>query len=239
MTNNPAPELSPQLAPAIASAILAGAPLPTFDATMTLDEAYGVQHDVLGLCAPEGLAGIKAGMTSKASQSFFGIDKFLLGGICPKTVQATGWAVPFRAGRLIECEVALRVDGEGRPIACAPALELVSLNFSRETDMNATNLLAANLGAEFIVLDGFQPWKEEFDDLAVSLTHNGASVNAGQVQEALGGPSFSAGLICSEASAQGYNLTPDWILMTGACGQVIPAAKGRYEAHFGTKNEEG
>ena len=234
MTNNPAPELSLQLAPAIASAILAGAPLPTFDATMTLDEAYDVQHDVLGLCAPEGLAGIKAGMTSPASQSFFGIDKFLLGGICPKTVQATGWAVPFRAGRLIECEVALRVDGEGRPIACAPALELVSLNFSRETDMNATNLLAANLGAEFIVLDEFQPWKEEFDDLAISLTHNGASVNSGQVQDALGGPSFSAGLICSEASARGYNLTPDWILMTGACGQVVPAAEGRYEAHFGT-----
>ena len=80
MTNNSAPELSSELAPAIASAILTGAPLPTFDVTMTLDDAYGVQHDVLGLCAPEGLAGIKAGMTTPASQSFFGIDKFLPGG---------------------------------------------------------------------------------------------------------------------------------------------------------------
>ena len=234
MTNNLAPELSPQLAPAIASAILAGAPLPTFDATMTLDGAYGVQQEVLNLCAPEGLAGIKAGMTSSASQSFFGIDKFLLGGICPNTVQAPGWAVPFREGRLIECEVALRVDGEGRPIACAPALELVSLNFSRESDMNAPNLLAANLGAEFIVLGEFQPWKVEFDDLAILLTHNGASVNSGQAQDALGGPSFSAGPICSEASARGYTLTPDLILMTGACGRVVLAAEGRYEAHFGT-----
>ena len=119
MTNNPAPQLSPQLAPAISSAILAGAPLPPFEATMTLDEAYGVQHDVLGLRAPEGLAG------------------------------------PFREDRLIECEVALRVDGEGRPIACVPALELVSLNSSRETDMNAINLLAVNSGAEFIALGEF------------------------------------------------------------------------------------
>ena len=157
MTNNSLPEPSPELAPAIASAILAGAPLPTFDATITLDEAYGVQHDVLGLCAPEGLAGIKAGMTTPASQSFFGIDNFLLGGICPKTEQASDWAVPFREGRLIECEVALRLDGEGRPVAGAPALELVSLNFARETDMNAIKLLAANLGAEFIVLGEFQP----------------------------------------------------------------------------------
>ena len=86
MTNNSTPELSPELA----SAILTGAPLPTFDVTMTLDEAYGVQHDVLGLCAPAGLAGIKAGRTTPASQSFFGIDNFLLGGICPKTVQASG-----------------------------------------------------------------------------------------------------------------------------------------------------
>ena len=100
--------------------------------------------------------------------------------------------------------------------------------------MNATNLLAANLGAEFIVLGEFQPWKEEFDDLAISLTHNGASVNSGQVQDALGGPSLSAALICSEASARGYTLTPDLILMTGACGQAVPAPDGRFEAHFGT-----
>ncbi|MEC8565613.1 MAG: hypothetical protein VXY46_03120 [Pseudomonadota bacterium] len=233
MTNNSVPELSPQLAPAIASAIVAGVPLPTFDVTMTLDEAYGVQHDVLGLCAPEGLAGIKAGMTSPASQSFFGIDNFLLGGICPKTVQASGWAVPFREGRLIECEVALRLDGEGRPVACAPALELVSLNFARETDMNAINLLAANLGAEFIVLGEFQPWKKEFDDLAISLSHNGIPVNSGAANDALGGPSLSAGLICSEARARGYELRPEMILMTGACGQVVPAKKGKYKAGFG------
>ena len=225
--------MTKNLAPAIASAILAGVPLPTFDVTMTVDEAYGVQHDVLGLCAPEGLAGIKAGMTTPASQSFFGIDKFLLGGICPKTVQASGWAVPFRAGRLIECEVALRVDRGGRPIACAPALELVSLNFARETDMNATNLLATNLGAEFILLGDFQPWKKEFDDSAISLSHNGTQVNFAEVQDALGGPSLSAELICLEARARGYNLTPDLIFMTGACGQVVPAEKGKYEADFG------
>jgi 2-keto-4-pentenoate hydratase len=233
MTNNPAPGLSPELAPAIASAILVGGPLPAFDATMTLDEAYGVQHDVLGLCAPEGLAGIKAGMTTPASRSFFGIDKFLLGGICPKTVQASGWAVPFRAGRLIECEVALRVDGEGRPIALAPALELVSLSFARETDMNATNLLAANLGAEFIVLGEFQPWTKEFDELAISLLHNGRSVNSGTAKDSLGGPSLSAQLIYSEARFRGYYLTPGLILMTGACGQVVSAKRGRYEASFG------
>ena len=226
-------ENAPTIASAIAAAIVAGEALPPFDVTMTLDEAYGVQHDVLGLCAPEGLGGIKAGMTTPGSQSFFGIDKFLLGGICPKMVQASGWAVPFRAGRLIECEVALRVDGEGRPIACAPALELVSLNFARDTDMNATNLLAANLGAEFIVLGEFKPWKVEFDDLAISLSHNGAAVNSGEAQEALGGPSSAAGLIWSEARARSYNLTPDLILMTGACGQVVRAEKGQYEASFG------
>jgi len=229
MTINPAPEL----AHAITSAILAGVPFPEFNATMTLDEAYRVQRDVLGLCAPEGLAGIKAGMTTPASQSFFGIDKFLLGGICQKTVHASSWAVPFRAGRLIECEVALRVDLEGRPIACAPALELVSLNFERETDMNATNLLAANLGAEFIVLGEFQPWTKEFDELAISLLHNGSPVNSGAAKDALGGPSLSAQAICSEARFRGYDLTPDLILMTGACGQVVSAKRGRYEASFG------
>ena len=98
--------------------------------------------------------------------------------------------------------------------------------------MNATNLLAANLGAEFIVLGEFQPWKKEFDDLAISLSHNGMPVNSGAAKDALGGPSLSAGLICSEARARGYDLTPDLILMTGACGEVVPAEKGKYEAGF-------
>jgi len=110
---------------------------------------------------------------------------------------------------------------------------LVSLNFARETDMNATNLLAANLGAEFIVLGEFQPWRDEFDDLAISLLHNGNLVNSGAVNDALGGPSLSAELICSEARARGYDMTPNLILMTGACGQVVPAEKGKYEACFG------
>ena len=226
-------ELSSEIALEISSAILAGTPLPEFKGTLTFNEAYSVQQNVLGLCAPEGLAGIKAGMTTSASQSFFGLDNFLLGGICPKTVQASGWAVPYRAGRLIECEVALRMDLEGRPIACAPALELVSLNFARESDMNATNLLAANLGAEFIVLGEFQPWKEEFDTVSISLSRNGASVNSAEAQDALGGPSLSAGLMCFEASARGYDLTPDLIWMTGACGQIVPGERGKYEACFG------
>ena len=73
----------------------------------------------------------------------------------------------------------------------------------------------------------------EFDDLVISLSHNGAAVNSGEVQDALGGPSSSAGLIWSEARARGYNLTPGLILMTGACGQVVPAEKGKYEVDFG------
>ena len=100
--------------------------------------------------------------------------------------------------------------------------------------MNATNLLAANLGTGFIVLGEFPPWKVELDNLAITLTYNGESVICGQVQDALGGSSFSARSICSEASARGYDLTPDLILITGACGEVVRKAEGRYEAHFGT-----
>ena len=53
----------------------------------------------------------------------------------------------------------------------------MSLNFARDTDINATNLLAANLGAEFILLGEFN-LEKEFDDLAISLSHNGMPVNS-------------------------------------------------------------
>jgi 2-keto-4-pentenoate hydratase len=65
------------------------------------------------------------------------------------------------------------------------------------------------------------------------LSQNGASVNSAEAQDALGGPSLSAGLMCSEASARGYDLTPDLIWMTGACGQIVPGERGKYEACFG------
>ena len=55
-----------------------------------------------------------------------------------------------------------------------------------------------------------------------SLSKNGASVNSAEAQDALGGPPLSAGLICLEASDQGYDLTADLILLAGACGQVVP-----------------
>ena len=83
------------------------------------------------------------------------------------------------------------------------------------------------------MLGKFQPWKREFDDLPISLSYNGVSINSGDVTDALGGPFLSAGLIFSEARARGYDLQPDPILMTGACGQVVPAEKGKYEADFG------
>ena len=59
-------------------------------------------------------------------------------------------------------------------------------------------------------------------------------VNSGAAKDALGGPSLSAGLICSEARERGYDLPPDSILMTGACGDVVLAEKGKYEAYFGS-----
>ena len=58
-------------------------------------------------------------------------------------------------------------------------------------------------------------------------------VNSGAAKDVLGGPLLSAGFICSEARTRGYDLTPDTILMTGACGQVVPAEEGKYEADFG------
>ena len=52
------------------------------------------------------------------------------------------------------------------------------------------------------VLGEFQQWKEEIDKLPISLSKNGASVNSAEAQDALGGPSLSAGLFARKPATK-------------------------------------
>jgi len=116
---------------ALAHAIAHRDVLPEFDGEHSLDEAYLLQRQVVELRARGAIGGIKAGVTAPALQGFFGVDHALLGRLYADSRLASGCTIPYLAGRNLECEFAVVVDGQGRPRAVAPAIEIVLLQFAR------------------------------------------------------------------------------------------------------------
>lgn len=217
----------------IAKAISDGAPLPAIDKAYSLSEAYVLQHDVTHAVSAGCVAGIKAGVTAPAAQQFFGLDHALLGSLYAAGRVENGAAIDFVAGRMIECELAVLVDQNARPIAVAPAIEFVRVNFSRAEDLTAANLVLCNLGAERFLAGDFLPWERASEEVSVSLSRETVIVNQADMADALGGPVAAAPWMCGEAIKRGFSVKENTLLLTGACGSAVPADKGHYVADYG------
>ncbi len=53
------------------------------------------------------------------------------------------------------------------------------------------------------------------------------------MSDAIGGPEKSVPWIWNEASSRGFETRGDTLLLTGACGAVVPGERGHYKADFG------
>jgi 2-keto-4-pentenoate hydratase len=53
------------------------------------------------------------------------------------------------------------------------------------------------------------------------------------MSDSLGGPETAVSWIVQEAEARGFSLGKETLLLTGACGKVVPAEVGEYNADFG------
>ena len=223
----------PQLADLLASAIATYAPLPEFNLQLSLEEAYALQHRVAALRSPEVTGGIKIGVTTQAAQTHFGLDHALLGTLYADGRLDSGAELEYLKGRSLESEFAVIIDAEGKPKAIAPAIEVVYVNFARPDDMTAPNLTASNLGADLFLVGEFMPWDSPHTDASVTLSCNAEVVNQASMNDALGGPTAAISWLTEEIDRRGFRLSGDTLIMMGACGSVIPARRGSYQADYG------
>ena len=221
------------LAIGFAEAIKAHAPLPEVAQTFDLDAAYALQHRVTAFRSPQGLGGVKLGVTNPQAQAFFGLDHALLGGLYSDAQLSDGVSIQKVAGRGLETEFAVLVDAEGQPRAIAPAIEVVFVSFSRKSDMTGPNLVAGNLGADLFVVGDFLPWDSPHADVTATLMRDGELVNEASMNEALGGPAAALPWVWSEMKSRGYPVRDETLILMGACGGVVPAETGSYEADYG------
>jgi 2-keto-4-pentenoate hydratase len=218
----------------VAGALVARLPLPALQTKLSLEQAYELQHAVTRLRCPDDWGGIKAGVTAPGAQQFFGVDQALIASLYGDGRQSDGCQLPFIKGRMLECELAVIVDADGNPQAIAPAIEIVLVQFSRPEDMTASNLVLSNLGADGYILGDFRDWSPPYDDFAIRLSCSGEVINQAQISDSLGGPESAVPWIVREATARGFSLGEGTLLLTGACGKVVPAEAGDYSADFGT-----
>ena len=212
----------------LATAIKAHEPLPKFEETLSLQDAYELQHLVTEIVTPVGSGGIKAGVTAAPVQAYFNLDHALIASLYPVEQNDSGCTLPYIEGRGIECEVAIKVDANGRPKAIAPAIEIVFVKFSDQSDLTAANLVASNLGADAYILGEFQPWSDSFAGLKAELKRGTETVSQADMNDAIGGPESATVWIVGEAKKRGFACGEDTLLMTGACGPLIPAERGDY-----------
>jgi 2-keto-4-pentenoate hydratase len=222
-----------ELISGIARAIASRTQLPSIDIELTLSEAYALQHELTKQLCPGGRGGIKAGVTAPGAQKHFGVDHGLIGSLYGDSRLGDGCRLPFTKGRMLECELAVLIDSDGTPKAIAPAIEVVLVQFARPEDMTAANLVLSNLGADGYIVGQFQAWSPPYSEVSVALRRNDEIINQAAMAESLGGPEKSVPWICQEARSRRFAISADTLLLTGACGKVLPAEVGHYSADFG------
>lgn len=222
-----------QFARQLADAISTQSLWPEFDFELDLEQAYALQHEITRAHSGSDIGGVKAGVTDPNIQKFLGLDSALIGSLYGPTRREIGSAIPHLESRMIEVEIALKIDAAGKPIALAPAIEFVRLKFARPTDMSAANLVISNLGTESYIVGEFVPWSDEFAHIDMVLSKGGEVVNQTDASAALDGPLGAAAWLRGEAETRGFSVDDETVYLAGSCGAAAPAEKGEFVAEYG------
>ncbi len=212
-------------------------PLPPFETNFDMRTAYQIQQEVTSRVYPSELIGLKAGVTSNDMQTSLGITKPLIGSLFEANKLPPRPRIPYREGRLIECELAVISDHKGNVHAIAAAIEFAVIGFQRKNDLNGPNLVAGNVAVEKFLLGTRYSDINLLQEQRVELFHEENLVNSSDLNISLGGATNAASFIADEASRRNYVIPDRCIFLTGACGKVFPGAHGKYLATFGALGE--
>jgi 2-keto-4-pentenoate hydratase len=223
-------------------------PLPNIDETLTINSAYQVQtRSVRAKLHDASPAGFKAGLTSTVAQARFKTNGAVAGVLFKEGARRSADTVRLSElrGLHIEVEVAMRIGTAiDQPLAnvaalrdhidgIAPAIELPNLDYIAPQALDAVDIVASNVAAaNYIVGDFISPQRRDPNAVAVRLVCEDQEVTSGQARDALGDQWQAALWLVNKMIEQGWRLESGQILLTGALGRAVPAAKGRCVASY-------
>jgi 2-keto-4-pentenoate hydratase len=218
---------------------------------LTEEKAYGLQKQLTDkiLSKGEKIGGFKAGLTSNASQQRFGVSSAVLGPMFKNGELGPDAVVEIKdfVRLFIETEVGY-VMGEKitQPVKDVealkkmvknvfPAVELPDIRFVEMKDLKGTDLIVdAVSSSKYIVGKELPLDKVDVNQVQVSLSLDGKTVNEGKATDIMGDQWKTLLWLVNGAIAQGWSIEPGQVLITGAMGTMIPGKPGKYEGDWGS-----
>jgi 2-keto-4-pentenoate hydratase len=203
-------------------------------APLDLASAYAVQRELTALRIARGAhpIGAKLGYTSLAMREQMGVDKPNHGPLLSSMRITDGHVSAALVQPRVEPEIALVLGPDLRPVAAHAALEVVD---SVWCDYRFTlELNTADGSSAAAVAIGPSLPLEELDEMPVQLKHNGVVVGHGTGADAMGHPFRALDWLQDALAAEGSELRPGDIVITGGLTAAIPIESGDVtEAIFG------
>ena len=221
----------------LASAVRSRAALPAFPAGISLEQAYGLLPEVVSQVCDSGSRGLKAGLTNPDLQQLFGLDEALIGMLYDWGELQPGACLPFREHARIECELGVLLGADGAPIALAPAIEFVYLDFATPEDFTPANLVLSSLGADSYLFGEQIPWDEidleAIGNTVIRLERDGELLQEAAADESLNGPANAVAWCLEQSQKRSLEVGEGGLILTGTCGNALPAPPGKYTADYG------
>lgn len=215
-----------------------------------VEEAYEVQREYIKLrLRSDRIAGFKAGLTSKAAQQRFAVDT-PLSGVLFASGKLSNHGVLYRLAfeqPMLEIEIGF-VAGQSisKPLGndsqlrtrirgFVPVVEVPDVGFTNTKKLKGVDIIAANVSAAQFIVGQESTWNGvDLNKIAVTLERDGKVVNRGRGSDALGDQWHAALWLVNATVEQGWTIEAGSVLITGALGKLIPAAAGKYVAHYST-----
>lgn len=222
-----------------------------------IHDAYALQRKLVAKLESDGgwggVYGYKAALTAVPAQQAMGINEPIIGVVFEHAAYQADSATTVATDRLVllETEVGFTLRKEiTAPVAkddvfdaiacCSGIIELASPNLQqRPTSAD----LIANNAASYGCISGAStahPTDIDIDALPVSLTCIDAeqqALHSAMAGSVMAGQRDALIWLINQILAQGYELRPGHVLMTGSIGSMHPGKAGRYRADFGALGE--
>lgn len=217
----------------IADALHTRSTLPAFPESLTVAEAYEIQHRVVANIDDDSMIGLKAGLTTAGSQELFGVPHPILGRLFASGRLFSGSTLPTIPSRFLECEIGICLNESGNPSSVCPVIELPRIAFRLATDTTGPNLIASNVAADRYILGACVESPTSFVGRSVELKRDGKTLYQAKLTEPLGGPLESLAWMLKESQTRGISIPNEALMLTGACGGIHQASPGSYVADYG------
>lgn len=221
------------------------------DVTLSLDEAYDVQHEtVKKKCEVfnEQVQGFKVSMTSPGTQAFFDADKPAYGTLTTNTVLENRSKVKLSELNepLLEVELVVELTDDVTPdltpeevwerVEVRAGIEVPDSRFKdwfpkfELMDLLADNGVTGHVVVSEELSDPLT--YEQVGNIQMELFHNGEKVTDGDTSIVMTHPMKSLTWLAQKLAEKGLTLTKGMLVSSGSINSPIPLEAGTYKATF-------